>query len=66
MARLEKRVTFDMQAVEVEANRLRKLGYPDSLIELYEDNGKMRCRPVGSKPTFADQIRAIFPVKEQQ
>lgn len=57
-------VTYDKIKVNLEVDRLRKLGYPDSLIEIVEVNGVMRARPMGSKPTLDDRIRDMFPTGE--
>ena len=38
-------VTYDHYKIKAEAERLRKLGYPDSLIAIVEVNGVMCARP---------------------
>ena len=59
-----RKITFDRDVIDADVQRLKELGYPDSLIELFVDEDTMRARPLGSKPTLRERIRMLFPKKE--
>ena len=55
-----KRIVFDREVVDADVQRLKALGYPDELIEIFISDGQARARLLGNRLPLIDRIRLLF------
>ena len=60
-----KRIVFDRNVVDADVANLKRLGYPDDLIEIYIHGGQARARLLNQKLSLTDKIRLLFSKKEK-